>query len=602
MRLNLITKVNAGFALVLLVLSLMGGGLLAIAATAAALLLISREIRERSQAERELQTAKERLDSILTSLDEVVWSLSPKTYELLYLNPAVEQLYGRKVADYLADKDLWRRSLHPDDRERVLSAIPALLERGALELEYRIVRPNGEVRWVQDRARVIYDEHGEALRLDGVVSDITEQKQAQAFLQHAQALLEAEVQEKTAELTKANEALRTEIDERQRMEAALRQAQKMEAVGQLTGGVAHDFNNLLTVILGNLQLLEARLTDDPLLHKLVLAATRGAQRGSELIRKLMAFSHPQPLQPGDIDLNPILAGMIEILRRTLGEHIEVQIPQNPGLWTALADPVQVETAILNLAINARDAMPDGGALRLEAANVTIDQARLPGEPYLRPGEYVMLTVSDSGTGMPPEIASRAFEPFFTTKPAGKGSGLGLSMVYGFAKQSGGYVTLQSEAGQGTAVRFYLPRAKEGAAHVEKTRHSSEPERSGGRVLVVEDDAAVREIAVRFLRELGCQVREAQDGLAALALLAQGQAVDLLFTDLILPGGLSGAELAREAQRLRPGIRVLYTSGYPRNVLVHDGKLDEGVYLLSKPYSREELARAMRKVVEGDLAS
>jgi signal transduction histidine kinase/CheY-like chemotaxis protein len=436
-----------------------------------------------------------------------------------------------------------------------------------------------------------------------VVSDITEQKQAQTFLQHAQALLEAEVQEKTAELTKANEALRTEIDERQRTEAALRQAQKMEAVGQLTGGVAHDFNNLLTVILGNLQLLEARLTGDPLLHKLVLAATRGAQRGSELIHKLMAFSHPQPLQPGDIDLNPILAGMTEILRRTLGEHIEVQIPQNPRLWTALADPVQVETALLNLAINARDAMPEGGALRLEAANVTIDQARLPpGEPYLHPGEYVMLTVSDTGTGMPPEIANRAFEPFFTTKPAGKGSGLGLSMVYGFAKQSGGYVTLQSEAGQGTAVRFYLPRAKEGAAHVEKTRHAYEPERSGRRVLVVEDDAAVREIAVRFLRELGSQVQEAQDGLAALALLARGQAVDLLFTDLILPGGLSGAELACEAQRLRPGIRVLYTSGYPRNVLVHDGKLDEGVYLLSKPYSREELARAMCKVLEGDLAS
>ncbi|MCI0409889.1 MAG: PAS domain-containing protein, partial [Acidobacteria bacterium] len=543
---------------------------------------------------------KERLDSILGSLDEVVWSLSPKSYELLYLNPAAERLYGRKVADYFADKDLWLQSIHPEDRERMVSALSALLTHGILELEYRIVRPDGEVRWVRDRGRVIPGDCGEIVRLGGVVTDITDQKYAQELESRAREELEARVEQRTAELAEANKALRAEIAERKHMEEALRQVQKMEAVGQLTGGVAHDFNNLLTVIQGNLQMLEARLKDDPALHKLVLSAAKGAQRGVELIRKLLAFSRRQPLQPKALDLPQILAGMMELLHRTLGEHIAIEILQPPGLWPALADPAQVETAILNLALNARDAMPDGGRLIFEAANVTLEAVDAAQEPYVILGDYVMLTVSDTGTGMPPEVVSRAFEPFFTTKPAGRGSGLGLSMVYGFAKQSGGHVAITSEIGHGTTVRIYLPRAKGAAPGAEKPRSPASGHRGGGEaLLVVEDDGAVREIAVTFLTELGYRVQEAKDGPAALALLEQGLGMDLLFTDLVLPGGMSGAELAREVKQRYPAIKVLYTSGYPRNVLLHEGRLDEGVYLLVKPYSQEDLARQVREVLNGE---
>lgn len=390
-----------------------------------------------------------------------------------------------------------------------------------------------------------------------------------------------------------------DITEQKRTEAALRQAQKMEAVGQLTGGLAHDFNNLLTIIMGNLQILKTHLKSEPKLYQLAQAAWQGALRGAELTKKMLAYSRKQTLQPKVIDLNQLVAGMTTILHRTLGEAIEIETMQGEGLWKTLVDPHQVETSLLNLALNARDAMPQGGKLTIETANVSLDGAYTASETNVIPGDYVMLAVSDTGTGMSPTVLERAFEPFYTTKDTGKGSGLGLSMVYGFAKQSNGHVKIYSEPGQGITVKLYLPKTQSDITQA-STKRSAERKLPKGRetILVVEDNEGVRELAVTLLTTLGYTVLEAPDGHTALALLEQGQPFDLLFTDVVLPGGMSGPELAREAQRRRPNLKVLYTSGYTQNAIVHHGRLDDSVALLTKPYQKEDLAYKVRQALEG----
>ena len=390
-----------------------------------------------------------------------------------------------------------------------------------------------------------------------------------------------------------------DLTERKRAEAALLQAQKMEAVGHLTGGVAHDFNNLLTVIMGNLQLLDKRIKDDPFLHKLVQAAWQAAQQGAGLIRKLLAFSRRQPLAPKAICLNQFVAEMAELLRRTLGENIAIETAPVADLWKALADPIQVETALLNLAVNARDAMPQGGKLIIETANVDLDEhdaARCVG---VTPGQYVLLAVTDTGAGMPPEVLAHVVEPFFTTKGPGKGSGLGLSMIYGFAKQSGGHLEIYSELAQGTTVKLYLPRAQQGTDQATAAQPAQRASLRGEEtILVVEDNEGVRELAARFLAELGYTVLQAANGPAALAILEQGQPIHLLFTDLVMPGGLSGPELAREAWRRHSQTKVLYTSGYPNHAVIHQGWFEAGAALLSKPYDKEALGRKVRSVLDG----
>ncbi len=390
----------------------------------------------------------------------------------------------------------------------------------------------------------------------------------------------------------------TDMTRRAQAEAVLREAQKMQAIGQLTGGIAHDFNNLLTVILGNLEFASARLASEPALQTRIERATWAAQRGATLTGQLLSFARRQPLAPRPIDLAGAMPELVPLLRRTLGEHIDIRYVETAGLWPALADAAQLESAVLNLALNARDAMPGGGRLTIELANKVIDEDYARAHAEVAAGDYAMLAVSDTGCGMTPDVVARVFEPFFTTKPDGRGTGLGLAMVFGFVKQSGGHVKIYSEPGEGTTVRLYLPRPTGGARPAPvAARAPVELPRGSASVLVVEDEPAVREIACAILGDLGYRVLEAADGEEALRVFgAHAAAVDLLLTDVVLPGPLRGRELAERLAAVRPEIRVLFMSGYTENSIVHHGRLDDGVQLIAKPFKREQLARKVAEVL------
>ena len=388
-----------------------------------------------------------------------------------------------------------------------------------------------------------------------------------------------------------------DVTDRLRAEQTARQAQKMEAVGHLTGGVAHDFNNLLQVIGTNLDHVARDAQDTPKSLERVRNALEAVARGARLTSQLLSFARRQMLDPRSTNVGRVVQDMTNLLRRTLGERVEIECVVAGGLWNTFIDPSQIESAILNLAINARDAMPDGGKLTIEVANAFLDDSYAAQHVEVMSGQYVMIGVSDTGAGMAPEVAARVFEPFFTTKPEGCGTGLGLSQVYGFVKQSGGHRKIYSEIGHGTTIKLYLPRTRrpeEGVAAV-----ATNPIEGGSeRILVVEDDAQVRAAAIDTLGELGYCVFKAENAEQALAILASGAAIDLLFTDVVMPGPISTRELARRAQELQPGIAVLYTSGYTQNAIVHNGRLDDGVHLLSKPYRREELAAKLRTMLAG----
>ena len=390
----------------------------------------------------------------------------------------------------------------------------------------------------------------------------------------------------------------SDMTKRAQAEGVLREAQKMQAIGQLTGGIAHDFNNLLQVILGNLEIVRSKLSDDPKLQDRIQRAAWAAQRGATLTGQLLAFARKQPLAPAAIDLAATMPDLVPLLRRTLGEHIEVRYVETAGLWPAMADPAQLESAVLNLALNARDAMPGGGRLTIELGNKVLDQEYARHHAEVVPGDYAMVAVSDTGHGMAPEVVARVFEPFFTTKPDGKGTGLGLAMVFGFVKQSGGHVKVYSEPGEGTTVKLYLPRAIGNAAAArQRTGAPVELPRGSATVLVVEDEAAVREIACAILADLGYRVLEAADGDEALRVLgADASAIDLLLTDVVLPGKVRGRELSERVLALRPDVRVLFMSGYTENSIVHHGRLDDGVHLLGKPFKREQLALKVAEVL------
>ncbi len=387
-----------------------------------------------------------------------------------------------------------------------------------------------------------------------------------------------------------------DISERRGLEDQLRQSQRLESVGQLTGGVAHDFNNLLTVILGNAELLAEGAIDSQqrLLAQLIVDA---AARGADLTQRLLAFARRQPLHPASVDVNSLVRGLDPLQRRTLGEHVEIEFVLAENLWRALVDRAQLESSLLNLTINARDAMPTGGRLLIETTNVTLDRAYAERHVDASAGDYVRISVADEGIGIPARDLPRVFEPFFTTKPTGKGTGLGLAMVYGFARQSGGHVDIDSQVGRGTTVRLYLPRAQDGAPAPPPQRLPQTV--AGGRetLLLVEDDDLVRRYARDQLVGLGYQVLEASNGREALEVLGGGAPIDLLFTDVVMPGGVSGRQLADQAAKLRPGLKVLYTSGYAENAIAHQGRLDPGVLLLEKPYLRTELARKIREALD-----
>jgi signal transduction histidine kinase/ActR/RegA family two-component response regulator len=416
-------------------------------------------------------------------------------------------------------------------------------------------------------------------------------------------------------LREANESLAQQIAERDRAEVALRasetrlrQAQKMETIGQLTGGIAHDFNNLLTVILGGLETIGRQVstlpqgTEAKRIARSSAMALQAVDNAATLTQRLLAFSRQQPLAPKPLEANSLVAEMSEILRRTLGETISLETVLAGGLWRTLADPNQLENALLNLSVNARDAMPDGGRLTIETANANLDDAYVDQlDDTISAGQYVLIAISDTGAGMDATTLERAFEPFFTTKEVGKGTGLGLSQVYGFVRQSKGHVRLYSEPGEGTTVKIYLPRLT-GAVDDSppEIQAVSQPvSATDGTVLVVEDHDALRAYSTDALRELGYTVLEAAAGQKALEILDNNPDIVLLFTDVVLPDGMNGRQLADEALRRRPGLKVLFTTGYTRNAIIHNGKLDDGVHLLSKPFTYADLAAKLHRIFSED---
>ena len=410
------------------------------------------------------------------------------------------------------------------------------------------------------------------------------------------------------DLRERSEALARETRERKEAQAILVQTQKMESIGLLAGGIAHDFNNLMTIVIGNLDSVERRLARFQLdgvaaISRPITSALQGARRAASLTQRLLAFSRQQVLAPQQVDLNRLVGGLSDMLTRTVGETIGIETIQGVGLWATFVDAGQLENAIVNLVVNARDAMPKGGQITIETANAYLDEAYCRQFGDVTPGQYALLSVTDTGTGIPSENLSRVFEPFFTTKSASARTGLGLAMIHGFVKQSKGHVRIYSELGHGTTVKIYLPRM-DAAARIESAPSPRREEgtqmpkaRPGDVVLVVEDDDDVRDSTVVLLEELGYSVLAARDGPEALAQLRKGARIDILFTDVVLPQGMNGRALSQEAAAMRPDLPVLFTTGYARNAIIHDGRLDAGVQFIAKPYTQEEIAHKLRAVLD-----
>jgi PAS domain S-box-containing protein len=515
------------------------------------------DIHDRKLAEQTLAERQSRLQAMLDSEPECVKVVAADG-TLIDMNPAGLGLIGATDAGSVIGRPVIGL-VHPEDRETFLALHERVLTGANGEAEFRIVGRRGNERRVQSNAAPLRDSDGVVRSVLSITRDVTAQR---------------------------------ELEER------LRQSQRLESVGQLTGGVAHDFNNLLTVIIGNAELLLERVVADREARSLIEMILAAANSGAELTARLLAFARRQTLRPQPVDINRLLAGMDGLLRRTLGGHIDFERVGGGGLWPAQVDASQLENAILNLCLNARDAMPDSGRLTVETANSRLDDEYALGHQGVGPGQYVMIAVSDTGQGMTPEVAARAFDPFFTTKEVGKGSGLGLSMVYGFAKQSGGHVKVYSEVGQGTTVRMYLPRAFEPASRLVRTEPSPVLVEGSESVLVVEDDQLVRVHLMGQLRHLGYRVLGASDAETALEHLRGSRHIDLLLTDVVMPGGMNGQQLANKALEIRPDLRILLTSGYAESAMVHHGRLDPGVEMLPKPYRRQELAAKVRQVLDG----
>ncbi|HMK78076.1 MAG TPA: PAS domain S-box protein [Xanthobacteraceae bacterium] len=519
------------------------------------LLTVIDDVTEQRLAHDKLAEASELMRTVIDASPVAIMGSVPSG-EVIIWNRAAEDLFG-----YTTEEALGRCTVDlmaPDDRrEEFLQArVKAFAGTTTRNLIAQRKRKDGTIIDVQLAAAPVFNPDGTVRALIVAMEDITS---------------------------------------RRSLEEQLRQAQKMEAIGQLTGGLAHDFNNLLAIIIGNLDLLREQVGWNPDALEAVDEALGASLRGADLNRRLLAFARRQPLQPKSVELNELVSAMSKLLERTLGEHISIKLALGAELWPLLVDPTQLESALTNLAVNARDAMPTGGQLTIGTRNIAFDQgyAELHGD--VAPGDYVVLEVSDTGTGMPPEVIARVFEPFFTTKAKDKGTGLGLSMVFGFVKQSGGHVQVYSEVGVGTTVRLYLPRAASAAAADEARPDAAMP-RGYETVLAVEDNAGLRRILVRQLNDLGYKVLEAEDARSAVEVLKGRESIDLLFTDIVLPNGVNGAELARMAAALRSNLKVLFTSGFPEAAFGQNGALPQGASLLGKPYRKEELAQRLREAL------
>ncbi|MEK1834680.1 MAG: ATP-binding protein, partial [Pseudomonas sp.] len=473
--------------------------------------------------------------------------------------------------------------IHPDDRSWVQERLNQSVETGIpYNAEYRVLRPDGSYLWVLASGCCEFDEKGEAFRFPGVLIDIHERKTAEESLLKFTRNLEQRVAD--------------EVEARLAAEEQLRQSQKLEAIGGLTGGVAHDFNNLLQVIAGNLHLLARHEPDNANVQRRVSASIAAVERGAKLSSQLLAFARRQPLSPAVCDPRQIFEGLGELLQRALGETIQIKVTAPDDPWHLYVDRNQLENAILNLAINARDALSGEGTIALSAENIVLDRKFCAGKGIVA-GDYVCVAVADTGVGMPPQVLAQAFEPFFTTKADGQGTGLGLSMVFGFVKQSDGHIEISSVVGQGTRVQLYFPRSLRPLPG-ETTRH--DPQHRGGHetILVVEDNEAVRGSAVDLLREEGYQVLTAANGDLAMQMLLDGMAVDLIFTDVVMPGLIKSADLAAWAKVQNPPVAVLFTSGHTWDIISRNHQLSPDTYLLSKPYGPEALLSMIRSVLGG----
>ncbi|MEZ6030229.1 MAG: PAS domain-containing protein [Hyphomonadaceae bacterium] len=531
------------------------------------------DVTERVMVEQALRESEERFRLVAESAPVMLW-MGDANSKCLYLNRAQRKFWG-VAEDEVAGFD-WNETLHPEDRQTLAEPFAkGMREQLGFSVEARYRRADGSWRLLHTNANPRFAPDGEFLGMIGVNVDVTE-------IREAASALEAAVEERTAKLMEA--------------ESQLRQSQKMEAIGQLTGGIAHDFNNMLAVIMSGLNLLQRKVArGETDVGQYVEGALEGARRAASLTSRLLAFSRQQQLAPEPIDANRLVQGMTDLLARTLGGAIHVETVLSAGLWRTLADANQLEAALLNLAVNARDAMEEGGKLTIETANAHIDEAYAR-DHELEAGQYILIAVTDTGTGMPADVIARAFDPFFTTKSVGKGTGLGLSQVFGFIRQSGGHVKIYSEVGVGTTVKIYLPRHYSETEPAERRPPAAHAAPGAGEaVLVVEDEDRVRAFSVDTLRELGYTVIEARTATEVLRIIEAGHPVSLLFTDVVMPE-MNGRQLAEQVLAMRPDLKVLYTTGYTRNAIVHNGVLDAGAHLLVKPFTIEQLADKVRAVL------
>ncbi|MBM4072730.1 MAG: PAS domain S-box protein, partial [Planctomycetes bacterium] len=510
------------------------------------------------QAEAALRNSEERFREVMGTVEQVFWRARPDLSEILYVNPAYERIWGRSCESLYRSPLSWAQAIHPDDRKRVLQAALAQATMNSYQEEYRITRPDGTMRWIRDRGFPVHDENGNVVRLTGVAEDITERK---------------------------------------RLEEQLRQAQKMEAIGQLAGGVAHDFNNLLTIITGFSEVILLQLAQDSPYRSSLLEVCKAGERAASLTRQLLAFSRKQIIAPEILNLNTLVGETEKMLHRLIGEDITLVSVMAPDLHAIKADPGQIEQILMNLAVNARDAMPRGGKLTTETANVILDESYSVIRSEVRPGPYVMLAVSDTGCGMDKDLQARIFEPFFTTKGPGQGTGLGLATVYGIVKQAGGYIYVYSEPDTGTTFKIYLPSMAEQADYISSGAASPQAMRGCETVLLVEDDDNVRAVARHVLEACGYVVLEADSGEDALKVLQEHVGpIHLVISDVVMPT-MNGPALAEYVAKQWPHTKFLFVSGYTDDAVVRNGVLRADVNFLQKPFSPRNLARKVREILD-----
>jgi len=525
--------------------------------------LVFRDISARRQA----LANEERFRQMAENIREVFWMFDAKQTTILYVSPAYEEIWGRSCESLYQQPQSFWETIHPEDRERVTAAQARQLAGEQTHEEYRLRRADGEERWIWDRRFPIKDKSGEVYRIAGIAEDITERKRAEEALRHS--------------------------------EEQLRKSQRLEAIGRLAGGLAHDFNNMLTAIIGTTELAMLELHRDHPVRRDLKEIKQTADRAANLTRQLLAFARQQIIAPGILNVNDLLMNLDKMLRRLIGEDIELVIAPSSDIGLVKVEAGQIEQVIVNLAVNARDAMPEGGKLVLQTENVTVDQKISPHSAELSPGDYVLLTVRDNGLGMTEEAKSHLFEPFFTTKEVGKGTGLGLATCYGIIKQNSGHIEVESALGKGSTFRIYLPRIDEMAGATPEHDHAGALPQGNETVLLVEDEPTVREVATRMLREQGYNVLVAANGDEALNLVRSrpGESIDLLVTDVVMPR-LSGRAVADQLRATRPEMKVLFISGYSDDTLTrHGASPDTNLNFLQKPFSPSLLAYKIRELLD-----